>query len=74
MAYEYPTAAGTLRLLRLQRRWTIQFHGRQGRHWHSPDAAVIAVAEHRSGLSELDQRRLDVSQDLLDWRPLGESL
>jgi len=74
MAYEYPTAAGVLRLLRIQRRWALQFHGRQLGQWRSPDAAAIAAARHQSGLSEWDRGRSDVSDDLLDWRPLGESL
>jgi hypothetical protein len=74
MAYEYPTAKGVLRLLRIQRHWTLQFNGRRLGQWRSPDDAVIAVARHRSGLSEWDRHRLVVSSDLLDWRPLGDSL
>jgi hypothetical protein len=74
MAYEYPTPAGVLRLLRVQRHWAVQFKGRRSGDWRSPDAAAVAVARHRSGLVEWDRQRSDVSGDLLDWRPLGESL
>jgi len=74
MAYEYPTAKGVLRLLRIQRGWALQFNGRWLGQWRSPDAAVIAAARHRSGLPEWDRHRLDVSSDLLDWRPLDDSL
>ncbi|HEY8290337.1 MAG TPA: hypothetical protein VIG49_13780 [Acetobacteraceae bacterium] len=43
--------------------------------WPSPDAAVVAIARHRSGLSEWDNAPAqDVSADVLDWRALGESL
>jgi hypothetical protein len=49
MAYEYPTGAGVVRLLRIGRLWAVEFNGRQGGPWQSPD-------------------------DLLEWRPLGESL
>ena len=74
MAYEYATAKGVLRLLRIQRRWALQFNGRQRGQWPSPDAAAIAAARHQSGLSEWDRHRLEVSDDLLDWRPLDDSL
>jgi hypothetical protein len=74
MAYEYPTSVGILRLLRVQRRWAVQFGGRRSGEWHSPDAAAIAAARHETGLSAWDRQRHDVSDDLLDWRPLGESL
>jgi len=74
MAYEYQTSKGVLRLLRIQRRWALQFNGRRLGQWRSPDAAAIAAARHQSGLSEWDRHRLEVSDDLLDWRPLDESL
>ena len=74
MAYEYPTVAGVVRLLRIQRNWVIQFNGRQRGRWCSPDVAVVAIAQHESGLSEWDRVRADVPDDLLEWRPLGESL
>jgi hypothetical protein len=71
MAYE---AKGVLRLLRIQRRWALQFNGRRLGRWRSPDAAASAAARHQSGLAEWDRHRLEVSSDLLDWRPLGDSL
>jgi hypothetical protein len=74
MAYEYPTAKGVLRLLRVQRRWALQFNGRRLGQWRSPDAAAIAAVRHQSGLSEWDRHRLEVSDDLLDWRPLDDPL
>ena len=74
MAFEYPTPQGVLRLLRVQRRWAVQYRGYRCGEWHSPDAAVLAVARHQSGLAAWDRQRSDVSDDLLDWRPLGESL
>jgi hypothetical protein len=74
MAYEYPTMAGVVRLLRVQRNWAIQFNSHLHGQWRSPDAAAIAVAQHRSGLPEWDRVRVAVPDDLLDWRPLGESL
>jgi len=74
MAFEYSTSAGVLRLLRIQRRWAVQFNGRRSGEWHSPDAAATAAARHETGLLAWDRQRSDVSDDLLDWRPLGESL
>jgi hypothetical protein len=76
MAFEYPTRAGILQLIRKKRGWAVQFQGRRsGVQWNSPDEAAIAVARHQSGLSEWDGKRFeDASDDLLDWRPLGESL
>ncbi len=50
------------------------FNGRQRGGWRSPDVAVVAIAQHESGLSEWDSVRADVPDDLLDWRPPGESL
>jgi hypothetical protein len=74
MAYEYPSAAGTLRLFHVQGRWLLHFAGRRAGGWRSPDVAVKAVARHRSGLAEWDRRRIEAPDDLLDWRPLGDSL
>ena len=74
MAYEFPSAAGTLRLFRVQRRWLLHFAGRQAGGWRSPDVAVKAVARHQSGLEEWDRQRIEAPDDLLDWRPLGDSL
>jgi hypothetical protein len=74
MSYEYPTRAGVLRLVKIERHWVTQFNGRQRGQWRSPAAAAIAAARHKSGLSEWDRDDVDVSGDLLDWRPLDQSL
>ena len=74
MAYEYPSAAGLLQLTKVGGRWLVQFAGRRSGRWTSPDTAAKAVARHRSGLSEWDRQRLEAPDDLLDWRPLGDSL
>jgi len=74
MAYEYPSAAGVLRLMKVRGRWLMHYAGRRSGAWSSPDAAAKAAAQHRSGLSEWDQRHEGAPEDLLDWRPLGDSL
>ena len=74
MAYEYPSAAGTLRLIKVHGRWLLHFAGRHSGRWRSPDMAARAVARHRSGLEDWDRQRIEAPEDLLDWRPLGESL
>ncbi len=74
MAYEYPSTAGVVHLIRADGRWLLHFRGQRAGHWPSPDQAARAVARHRSGLSAWDRRRVDAPEDLLDWRPLGESL
>ena len=74
MAYEYPSSAGTVRLVQYRGRWLLHFEGHRAGGWPSPDAAAMAVARHRSGLEHWDSRRLEAPEDLLDWRPLGESL
>jgi hypothetical protein len=74
MAYEYPSAAGTVRLLQVQGRWLLHFAGRRTGRWSSADAAARAVARHQSGLADWDRERIEAPEDLLDWRPLGESL
>jgi hypothetical protein len=72
--YEHPTGGGVLRLLRTRGSWTIEFKGQRRGRWRSPDAAVLAAAGHRTGLPNWDQASFVVSDDLLRWRPLGESL
>jgi hypothetical protein len=74
MAYEYPSAAGILLLTKVGGRWHVHFAGRQAGRWSSPDVAVQAVARHKSGLEEWDRKRVEAPADLLDWRPLGDSL
>jgi hypothetical protein len=74
MAYEYPAGTRILRLTRIRRRWVVEFNGRQSGNWPSPDAAAIAAARHKSGLDEWDREAFEVPDDLLEWRPLGDSL
>lgn len=74
MAYEYPIAEGTVQLVRDGQQWAIEFNGSQHGRWPSPDDAAMAVARHRTGLPEWDRSALAVSDDLLRWRPLGDSL
>jgi len=74
MAFEFPSSAGTIKVTRIRRSWRINFAGRGHGRWPSPDEAVKAAAQHKSGLVDWDQKRAAVSEDLLDWRPLGESL
>lgn len=74
MAYEYPSTAGVVQLIRANGRWLLRFQGRRAGRWPSPDQAARAVARHQSGLSAWDCSRLDAPEDLLDWRPLGDSL
>jgi hypothetical protein len=74
MAYEYPSAAGTVLLVQDRCHWLLHFAGGRSGRWPSPDAAARAVAQHRSGLAAWDRRRIEAPEDLLDWRPLGDSL
>jgi hypothetical protein len=74
MAYEYPTARGVLRLLRIRRTWAIEYDGARRGPWPSADAAATAVAHHRTGLTKWDHRQDEVPADLLEWRPTGDSL
>ncbi len=74
MAYEYPSAAGVLRLIRVRGRWLLHFSGRRSQRWSSPDEAARAVARHQSGLPEWDRKPDEAPEDLLDWRPLEDSL
>jgi len=74
MAYEYPSMAGTVRLVQVAGHWLLHFAGRRSGNWPSPDLAARVVARHRSDLAVWDRRRGDAPEDLRDWRPLGESL
>ncbi len=74
MAYEYPSTAGTILLVQIRGRWVLHFAGQRTGRWPSPDVAARAVAQHQSGLQDWDRRRIEAPEDLLDWRPLGESL
>lgn len=74
MPYEYVTAIGVLRLVRLPSGWTIAFDGRRGGQWSTADAAARAAARHQSGVPAWDQAQHDAPEDLLRWRPLGNSI
>lgn len=74
MAYEYPTAAGVVRLHRDRRSWFVEFKGARHGSWPSADAAARAVARDCIGTAAWDPTLQDISGDLVDWRPLGESL
>jgi hypothetical protein len=74
MAFEYPTSAGVVRLARAGDAWTVRFTGKRRGRWPSPDAAAEAVARHQTGLSQWDERQEPVSRDIIDWRPIGESI
>jgi hypothetical protein len=74
VAFEYPTSAGPVRLVGTARGWTIHFNNRTHGQWRSADEAAVAVARHETGLAEWDQKRLPTPEDLIDWRPLGESI
>jgi hypothetical protein len=74
MPYEYVTAIGLLRLVRLPGGWTIAFNGRRGGQWPTADEAARAAARHQSGVPEWDNAQDDVPEDLLRWRPLGNSI
>ena len=74
MAFEYPTSAGVVRLVRAGGAWTVRFTGKGRGRWHSPDAAAKAVAHYQTGLPQWDRQRELVSPDIIDWRPLGDSI
>jgi hypothetical protein len=74
LAFEYPGPAGTVSLMKTKGVWKVGFAGKVLGRWRSPEAAALAVARHRTGLPDWDQKRLPVSDDLLDWRPLGDSI
>ena len=74
MAFEHPTSAGVVRLTTRARKWELRFAGKRRGRWQSPDEAADAVAQHRTGLPEWDDRSELVSEDIIDWRPIGESI
>ena len=74
MAYECPTVAGVVRLIRAGRIWLIDFNGQRRGRWPTPDAAAKAASTHSTGLPDWDRSQIHVSDDLLRWRPLCESL
>jgi hypothetical protein len=74
MAFEYPTSAGVVRLTKAGGAWTVRFIGKARGRWRSPDAAAKAVASYQTGLPQWDSQQEPVSQDIIDWRPLGDSI
>lgn len=74
MAFEYPTSAGVVRLTKAGSAWSVRYIGKRRGRWHSPDAAAEAVARHETGLPQWDQQQEPVSRDIIDWRPLGDSI
>lgn len=74
MAFEYPTPAGVVWLAKAGDAWTVRFTGKRHGRWRSPDAAAKAVASHQTGLPQWDRQQELVSQDIIDWRPLGDSI
>jgi hypothetical protein len=74
MPFEYPTQRGVLRLVRTRSGWVLEFNGCRSDDWASADDAAQAAFGHRSGLVCWGGSCLDVSNELLDWRPVGENL
>jgi hypothetical protein len=54
--------------------WTFSFIGKKRGRWRSPDDAALAVARHQTRLSQWDECREPVSEDLIDWRPVGDEI
>ena len=75
MAYEYTCPEGVVRLVKVRRRWKVEFGGDQAGNWTSANAALSALLGRTSGIPALDQLDLvDLPKDLSDWRPLDDSL
>ena len=74
VAFELPTSAGTVRLTKAGAGWAVCFSGKTRGRWRSPEAAARAVAQHHTGFPEWDREYLPVSEDIIDWRPLGKSI
>lgn len=75
MAYEFSTERGSLLLMKIRTSWVIEFAGGRAGSHPSAEAAVSAAASHTSGLSAWDALRgVEVSADILDWRPLGDNI
>jgi len=71
MSFEHPTPSGVVQLTKAARSWAVRFADKQRGRWRSPDAAAHAVASHQTGIPEWDERRELVSEDIIDWRPVG---
>ena len=52
----------------------VRYVGKTRGRFRSADAAAKAVAQHQTGLPEWDKEYESVSEDIIDWRPLGESI
>lgn len=74
MPYEFQTEEGLVRLVRLRGKWVIVFNGDRAGSWASPDDAVQALVQRRSGLAGWDGGRVTIPSDLVDWRPVGDSI
>ena len=74
MAYELSTPRGMIRLIRTGNQWAVVFHGKRRGRWTSADDAAKAAALHSTGLDDWDNMSLVTSDDILRWRPLGDSL
>ena len=76
MSYEYRSAHGVIRLVRVRGRWRVEFGGARRGDWPSASDAAAAVARRASGLDTWDRVGSpgDVPEDLLDWTPLRENL
>ena len=74
MAFEFPTRGSTLRLLRTGRAWAVEFNGHSRTRWTSADDAVTAAVRHTTGLAECDRTQFVAPDNLLRWRPIGETL
>ena len=72
MVFEFPTSAGTVRLAKTGRGWAVEFVGKKRGRWRSPDDDARAVASYKTGVPQRDDSHEPVSQDIIDWRPLGE--
>jgi hypothetical protein len=45
MAYEYPVVGGVVHLLKVRRRWLIDFNGKRHGRWPTLHAAARAVSQ-----------------------------
>jgi hypothetical protein len=74
MAFEFQTPVGVLLLRRKRSFWFVEINEQASGPFPTPGAAAAAVARHRSGIAEWDTTIFAAPDDLLDWRPLGDSL
>jgi hypothetical protein len=74
MAFEFRTSAGTVRLAKTGRAWSVQYAGKKRGRWHPPDAAGSATVHNRTGAPPRDDPPAPFPQDIIGWRPLGHSI